>query len=149
MTDPQELLGYKWGYARLERGDVLCVRITRDKVILVEARGGFMWLSSKEVEPAPAPTYWSLVSALTGLSVEQLPIIATEFMKPQSQVEIETSIGREKSNALIGCKLLGCIGKQRGRNAWAWQKQGLDQLLAYVLELGSRPTRMPNNPRRR
>ena len=148
MTDPQELLRCKWGHARLERGDVLCVRITRDKVILVEPQGGLMWLSAKEVEPTTLPTYWSLVSALTRIPVEQLPIIATELMSPQSQAEIEASIGRDKSNALISCKLLGVIGKQKGRNAWAWQKRGLEQLLAYVLELGGRDTRMPNNPRR-
>ena len=137
----------KWGYARLQRGDILCVRLDKDKVVLVELNGGWMFLPNSQIVAIPSPALPDIVAALTGIELSVLERLESLCEEPAvlQQVLKELSI---ESFSLWQLKNMGIIvkqGKIQNRDAYIWDGYDWDIADSIIQELANRPSRQTND----
>src|SRR5262249_8858220 len=65
-----------WVYVRYQRGRIVCRRIDQERVVLVEPDGGWMDVSPREVISISKPADIDIITALSGLTKNELIRIA-------------------------------------------------------------------------
>ena len=151
MEDPGSLekaRSSRWGYLNLERGRVLCVHVSRDKVVLVEPDGGYFFPMPGEVKYIPMPDERTLVSAITGVKFEDLESLSTFCSEPRTMQEIEGQFPGVRAWRLRKLGLLRDTGRRDRRIVSTWAGCDLIELLDFIFGLVDVPTRNNNNPAR-
>lgn len=136
----------EWGHVHLARGKVLCMRLDTEKVVLVEPEGGYMYLSSFEVDPTPMPEVKELACALTDLSADELSAVSEFCSQPKTMQEIEDAFPDIEAWRLRRLGLLRDVGKKGRRIISQWAGYDLDHLVRSVYDMAERGTRNINNP---
>jgi len=121
-----------WGYLDFERGRVLCIQISKDKVVLVEPDAGYFFPMPGEVKTTPMPDEDNLVSAITGIYVEDLDTFKVYCSEPRTMQEIEDKFPNIQAWRLRKLGVLKDTGR-RGRSIVSlWSGYDLSNLLEYI-----------------
>jgi len=136
----------RWGYLDLQRGRVLCVHVGDEKVVLVEPDGGYYYPMPGEVEPTGMPDERILVSALTGLTFEDLQAISNFCSEPRTMQEIEDEFPDVEAWRLRRMGILKDAGRRNRRIVSEWAGWHIVALLDHIFSLKNVPSRKDNNP---
>jgi hypothetical protein len=136
-----------WGRAAFERGEVLCMRTSKKRVILVEPECGYMILSKSEIAKTSFPGQTAIAEAISGLPINKLEKLAEFCREPKTMIEIQEF---EPSAVAVRLRKLGFLEDtgRRGRSiVTKWRGFDLNRLVVATLIMGTRPTGSINNPR--
>lgn len=81
----------QWGIAGFARGEVLCKKAGREKVVLIEPGGGWMCIDrdyGPDIQWIPKPSDGDIVSALLGIPVDQLSAVQEFCSVPRTRDQI-------------------------------------------------------------
>lgn len=137
----------QWGYLNFQRGRILCAQVEDEKVVLVEADGGYFYPRPGEVEPTERPDERTLVSAVTGATYEDLEALSNFCAVPRTMQEIECEFPAVAAWRLRKLGILKDVGRRNRRIVSEWAGWSLAALLDHIFGLGSVPTRNDNSLR--
>jgi hypothetical protein len=136
----------QWGYLNFARGRILCIRVSGDKVILVEPDGGYFYPMPGEIEPAEVPDERTLLLAITSAAFEDLEALHDFCAQPRTMQEIEDKFPDVEAWRLRKLGILRDSGRRNRRIVLQWVGWSLPQLLSYVFSLEGVPSRNDNSP---
>jgi len=136
----------QWGYLDFERGRILCIQISDDKVILVEPDAGYFFPMPGEVKSTPMPDVDTIISTITAIKVEDLDSFKVYCSEPRTMKEVEDQFPNIQAWRLRKLGVLKDTGR-RGRTIVSiWAGYDLNKLLEYIFNQENKPTRNVNNP---
>jgi hypothetical protein len=136
----------EWGYISLARGRILCKRIDKERIALIEPKGGWMYLFMDEIEWVDFPGEDIIAAACIGESPDVFDDMKNFLSFPRTRNEIK---GRYSNITLLNLQQLGIVQEMRDEKdkiRFLWSGLDGEKIKNAISKMGERPTRKINNP---
>ncbi len=134
-----------WGIIHFPRGNVLCMQISKDQVVLVEPEGGYFYPYKERITQVTMPEENLLASALSGVSTKTLEETAGFYSEPRTMDELESKFPGVEAWRLRRLGILRDVGRRNRKIVSRWSGYTMERLLSLVFELSRAGSRHVNS----